>query len=201
MTTLAGLPAHILLVHAVVVLVPLTALLIVTVTMWPAARARLTVATAVVAVVTLVSVPLATDAGEWLERRVTRTALLETHTQLGDTMLPWAIALTVVALAVLTREVLTGRAARRGEGRTAALASEEGPGSARAGTSLARPDTERGGRSVSLLLAVVAVLVAVGSVVTVYRIGESGSRAVWTGQFSQQAQPPPAGVGGPPPGG
>ncbi len=40
MTTVGGLPAHILLVHAVVVLVPLSALLIVLVTTWPAARAR-----------------------------------------------------------------------------------------------------------------------------------------------------------------
>jgi hypothetical protein len=40
-TTIGGLPAHILLVHAVVVLVPLAALLVVLVTAWPAARARL----------------------------------------------------------------------------------------------------------------------------------------------------------------
>ena len=64
MATVAGLPAHILLVHAVVVLVPLSALLIVLVTVWPAARAWLTPATAVVAIATVVSVPLATDAGE-----------------------------------------------------------------------------------------------------------------------------------------
>jgi hypothetical protein len=53
MTTVGGLPAHILLVHAVVVLVPLSALLIVLVTVWPAARARLALATAIVAVVAL----------------------------------------------------------------------------------------------------------------------------------------------------
>ncbi len=203
MTTVGGLPAHILLVHAVVVLVPLTALLVVLVTVWPAARARLTLATGILAVVTLISVPLATDAGEWLERRVTRTALLQTHTQLGDTMLPWAIALAVVALAVLARELLAGRAARPGRDRTETLAEGGGPGTPRAAIAPSGPDTAQvwGGRSVSVVLAVVALIVAVGSVVTVYRIGESGSRAVWTGQFSQQAQPPPAGVGGPPSGG
>jgi hypothetical protein len=50
-----------------------------------------------------------------------------------------------------------------------------------------------------VLLAIVAVVVATGSVVTVYRVGESGSRAVWTGQFSEQAARPPG--GGAPPGG
>jgi hypothetical protein len=38
MTTIGGLPAHILLVHAVVGLVPVTALLVVLVAVWPAAR-------------------------------------------------------------------------------------------------------------------------------------------------------------------
>jgi hypothetical protein len=38
-----------------------------------------------------------------------------------------------------------------------------------------------------LLVHAVVVVVAVGSVVTVYRIGDSGARASWTGQFSQQA--------------
>lgn len=193
MTTLGGLPAHVLLVHAVVVLVPLTALLIVLVAVWPAARARLTVATAVLAVVTLISVPLTTQAGEWLERRVDRTELVRTHTELGDTMLPWAIALTVVALAVLAREVLAARAARRSD-----AVAVGGPGAATRDRTAAVGRADRvawwGGRAVAVGLAVVAVVVAVGSVVTVYRIGDSGSRAAWTGQFSEQAQPPPSGV-------
>ena len=42
----------------------------------------------------------------------------------------------------------------------------------------------------SLVLAVLALVAAVGSVVTVYRVGDSGARAVWTGHFSAQAQPP-----------
>jgi hypothetical protein len=91
-TTIGGSPAHILLVHAVVVLVPLAGLLLVLVTTWPAARTRLTLPTAVVAVGSLVAVPLATSAGESLEHRVPRTALLTAHTALGDTLLPWVSA-------------------------------------------------------------------------------------------------------------
>ncbi len=173
MTTVGGLPAHILLVHAVVVLVPLSALLIVLVTTWPAARARLTMATAVLTVVMLVSVPLTTEAGKWLERRVGRTELVRTHTELGDTLLPWAIGLTVVALAVLARELVAARARQRAEPMMVCA----GPGTTHRRARLDRPEAQArwGGRAVSAGLAVVAVIVAVGSVVTDYRIGDSGA--------------------------
>jgi hypothetical protein len=169
MTTIGGLPAHILLVHAVVVLVPLAALLVVLVTAWPAARARLTLPTAIIAVVALVAVPLTTSAGEWLEHRVPRTALLSAHTALGDTLLPWVVGLAVLAAAVQARE---WRAAR-----TPACAP-----------------SRWGGRMVSVALAVVAVVVAVGSVVTVYEIGDSGTRAAWTGRFTDPSQQTALGV-------
>src|SRR6185369_3138634 len=74
-TTTSGLPAHALLVHVVVVLVPVAAAMVVCSAVWPAARRRLGVATPVVAFVALVSVPLATHAGEWLEARVPSTPL------------------------------------------------------------------------------------------------------------------------------
>ncbi len=193
MTTVDGLPAHILLIHAVVVLVPLSALLIMLITIWPAARARLTVATAVLTVAMVISVPLATQAGEWLERRVNRTELVRAHTELGDSMLPWAIGLTVVALMVLARELLAARSRRH------PVAVGGGPGTTRlAEGDRSDPAARWGGRGVSVALAVIAVVVAVGSVITVYRIGDSGARAAWTGQFTQQAQPRPG--QGPPPG-
>lgn len=42
MSTINGLPAHVLLVHAVVVLVPLTAIMLVLAAFWPSARRRAT---------------------------------------------------------------------------------------------------------------------------------------------------------------
>jgi hypothetical protein len=189
MTTVDGLPAHILLIHAVVVLIPLSALLLVLVATWPAARTRLVWSTAVISVLALISVPLTTDAGEWLERRVARTALVHTHTELGDSMLPWAIALAVVALVVLARHLASGRVA---------VGRHGGPGAALAESRSSTRDQQVGGLVLTVVVAVIAVVVAVGSVVTVYRIGESGARAAWTGQFTEQAQTPP---GGPPPGG
>jgi hypothetical protein len=183
-TTVNGLPAHVLLVHAVVVLVPLTSLVLLLVALWPAARPRLAVAGGVLAVVTLVSVPLTTDAGEWLEHRLPSTPLLRAHTELGDYLLPWAIGLAVVGVALAAREVLAGR--------RAGAARPEGPGAARA-SHAARPRTAGapGGTAVTVVLAVLTVVVAVGSVATTYQIGDSGARAAWVGKFSPTPLPRP----------
>ncbi len=66
MTTILGLPAHALLVHAVVVLAPLTAALRILCALWPAARRRLVWLNLAFAVSVVVLTPLTTSAGEWL---------------------------------------------------------------------------------------------------------------------------------------
>src|SRR6202000_344842 len=89
-TTINDLPAHVLLVHIVVVFVPLAAILLVCSAVWPAARRRPGLITPVVSLRALVSVPLPTRAGSWLIRRVQPDPLVRAHAQLGDEMLPWA---------------------------------------------------------------------------------------------------------------
>ncbi|MFI1919580.1 DUF2231 domain-containing protein [Nocardia sp. NPDC020380] len=95
MSTFNGLPAHILLVHFIVVLVPLTAILAILSAVWPAARRRLVWLTLVLAVSVAVLTPITTDAGEWLEKRVGRNPNLHTHTHLGDTFIYFAVALMI----------------------------------------------------------------------------------------------------------
>ena len=90
---------HPLIVHLVTVAFPTASLLILVEAFWPALRRRLGVITPLIALVSLIAVPLATSSGESLEERVGHSALLEAHTQLGDTLLPWAIAVFVVAVA------------------------------------------------------------------------------------------------------
>ncbi|WP_433664588.1 DUF2231 domain-containing protein [Nocardia sp. CA-128927] len=96
MSTINGLPAHVLLVHIIVVFVPLTAALLILSALWAAARRRLVWLVAVLAVVTTVLTPVTTDAGEWLEKRVGQSPALHTHTELGDTMLYFVIPMLVV---------------------------------------------------------------------------------------------------------
>ena len=50
------------------------------------------------AVVNAALTPITTHAGEWLETRIDRSPRLHTHTELGDTMLYFSIALLVAAI-------------------------------------------------------------------------------------------------------
>jgi uncharacterized membrane protein len=104
-----GLPAHILLVHFIVVLAPLTAILALGASVWPAIRRRLVWLIAALAVITLVLTPLTTEAGEWLEERVPETGAVETHAELGDSMLFFALGLVVVAALLVALHVREGR--------------------------------------------------------------------------------------------
>ncbi|HEU0101408.1 MAG TPA: hypothetical protein VFR07_03740 [Mycobacteriales bacterium] len=162
-----GLPTHVLLVHGVVVLVPLCALLLVAAAVAPRARARLGGFLPLLAAGCLVMVPLTTSAGEWLEQRVGGGPLVERHAALGDGLLPWVIGLLVLSTAVWWR------------GRQAATAAGPAPASRRVATG------SRGAASpgvlVQVALAALSVAVAVGAVVQVVRIGDSGAKAVWTG--------------------
>lgn len=155
LTRINGLPAHVLLVHAVVVLVPLAALMAVLAAVWPAFRRRAGVAVPVMALVALVCVPLTTSAGEWLARRVPYTPLLHKHTELGDTLLPWMVGVFVVAVATwgITRWL----------DRTAGDGTQSGRW-----------------RLVRIVVAVLALVVATGAVVQTYRIGDSGAHAAWS---------------------
>ncbi len=97
-STFNGLPAHVLLVHFVVVLAPLTAILAIVCAVWPAARQRLVWLVLVLAIATTALTPLTVEAGEWLEHRVGSSPALETHAERGDTMLYFALALLAAAI-------------------------------------------------------------------------------------------------------
>ncbi|WP_435134322.1 DUF2231 domain-containing protein [Actinacidiphila sp. bgisy144] len=162
-TQINGLPAHILLVHVVVVLVPLTAIALIACAVWPSWMRRMGLVLPLLALVTLVSVPLTTHAGEWLERHTASTPLIRRHTELGDGLLPWAIGLFVLAAGLWWWNR-----------RTAAASTGGGTGGAAAPAMPLR-----------VAAAVVCAVVAAGAVVQVYRIGDSGAKAAWTGNFSK----------------
>ncbi|WP_369251621.1 DUF2231 domain-containing protein [Streptomyces sp. R41] len=165
-TVVNGLPAHILFVHVVIVLVPLSALALVVCAIWPRVARRLGVLLPVLALVALASVPLTTHAGEWLEAHVDSSSLVRRHAELGDGLLPWALGLFVLSAAVWW----TARSAatvQQGTRRTAAH----------------RPSTP-----IRVAAVVLSLAVATGAVVDVYRIGDSGAKAAWHDGFSKTAQ-------------
>lgn len=149
MTTLAGLPAHALLVHGVVVLAPLTAVLAILCAVWPAARQRFVWLVLALAVINMVLTPLTTSAGQWLYNQESEhRPILQKHEELGETMVYYSIALLVVAVAIAVLHVLAHR-------------------------------TDKTRTVVTVLVAVAAVLVGASSIVGVVDIGHTGAEAKW----------------------
>jgi hypothetical protein len=164
LTIVNGLPAHILFVHFVIVLVPLSALALIACAVWPGAARRLGLILPALTLVTLATVPLSTHAGEWLERHVGSDPLVRKHAELGDGLLPWALGLFAVSAVVWW---------------TARRSAPAADGTS--GASRALPVLVRGA------IAVLSVVVAVGAVVDVYRIGDSGAKAAWHDNYSKTA--------------
>src|SRR5262249_19509470 len=116
MSTVNGLPAHILLNHFVVVLGPLAAILAIVCALWPAARRRLIWLVLLLAVVTLVLTPLTTESGEWLSDKLGPSPAIHHPAQLGDSLIH------LVAAVVATLVVLAAVHIRQARGRTVKFA-------------------------------------------------------------------------------
>jgi hypothetical protein len=162
-TFVSNLPVHVLVVHAVVVLVPLAVLGAIVVALWPAARRRHGWLVVGVTAVATAAIPVATSSGEGLAHRLPATALLQAHVHLGDQLLVFVAGTFVFLVAFMVVHERAGLLARR-----------EGPGTTRAPAVLTRPVRITAG-----VLAAATVVLAVVSAVQVYRIGDSGARAAW----------------------
>jgi uncharacterized membrane protein len=159
LTTISGLPAHVLLVHALVVLAPLTALLEILCALWPAARRRLIWLVLALAATTAALTPITANAGGWLyEQERHHRDILNIHADRGSVMIYFSVALLVVAVVLAL--------VHRREVRAAA------------------PQLV-----VSVVVAVVAIVVGVAAIVQVVRIGDSGARSVWADELTKSDKP------------
>lgn len=147
--TVNGLPLHPLVVHAVVVLLPLACAGTVAIAVRPAWRRPYGVLVVACAALATALLPVATSSGESLEERVGDPG---SHAELGDQLIWFSIPLLVLAAAL----VWLDRRSRSAEGGTTGT-----------GTGLVR------------WVAVLAVVAAAAATVQVYRVGDSGARAVW----------------------
>lgn len=157
--SLFGLPAHPLLVHVPIVLVPLAAIGAVLM-LWPRLRDKIGWATVIVAGVATVFTFLAVGSGEQLEETVERTAnerLLEAHTEIGENLRPWILLLFVVVLGIMLWDRYRARAVASGSSTL----------------------TPQRARTVGVILAVLAIVAAAMSTYWVVRIGHSGAKASW----------------------
>lgn len=148
--SLFGLPAHPLVVHAAVVLLPIAAVGTLVVAAAPRARRHYAPLVLAASLVATVAVGLAQSSGEALEDHVRETALVEAHTSQGESVLPWAAGVTVVAAVVTAAPHLSRRF----------------PG--------LRPPVA------TAVLVVAALVAGIGAVWTVVDVGHSGAKATWS---------------------
>ncbi|MBO1269312.1 DUF2231 domain-containing protein [Arthrobacter cavernae] len=161
---IGGLPLHVLLVHGTVVIIPVAALCTVLSILWPAARRRLGIVTVLIALAALLMVPITQAAGEWLLLRIDQTPAVSAHVTLGRALLPWVIGVFAVALG----QWLWFRYGATTAGKV-------------------RTTLGAGGSRIAAGLVVLLVLaVCGGTTAAVVQIGDTGSRAVWEGRFSEE---------------
>ncbi|HEY5697284.1 MAG TPA: DUF2231 domain-containing protein [Acidimicrobiales bacterium] len=151
--TLFGLPAHPLIVHAAVVLVPLAA--IGTIAIAVSAKARLHIGWIVVALTAsaFVLALLGQGSGESLQEKTDESELTEEHAELGETM-PWfalPIFITASGVMVLDR--------RRASTDAESQPSWMGPA--------------------VIAMSTAAILASVVGTVRIAQVGHSGARATW----------------------
>jgi hypothetical protein len=158
-TTVLGLPLHVLVVHAVVVLVPLAALVVLLAAVLPRFRRWAGWLPVLLTAGALVLTPVATSSGEnlehGLEKQGIQNPLIHDHAELGGLLIWWVVPLFVVAVAAYVV------ARRRGERDRGDLGGGPVP------------------RWLVLALTVLGVVVPLGTLVQVVLIGHSGAQAVW----------------------
>jgi uncharacterized membrane protein len=173
MDTIFGLPAHPLLVHIPIAMLPLAAIGVVVMAMRPVWHQRYRWAVLAVGTVGTLGAVLAASAGERLEERIVAVegadaaSSWERHAQLGET----ARNVSLVFLVLLVVFVLVPWWLER---RTAAGPSTE-----------VETASARNLLWVRTAVAALAVLGAVGCVTTIVRAGHTGSESVWEDYVSK----------------
>ena len=181
---IGGLPAHPLIVHIPVVLVPLATIGAILMLIRPSWRRMFEIPTAVLAVAAAIATQLALQSGEALEEQVRHSELIETHSSIAEQARPWVFLFAAVMVAVAVWDVVQRRRS------DADVADGSGPGDAgsiggpAAGGGTAVVDRPRSGvrtrtATVAVVLTAVGLLLGVGSTVQIYRTGHSGAKATW----------------------
>jgi uncharacterized membrane protein len=151
--SLFGLPAHPFLVHIPVVLIPLGALGAV---LMLSSRLRQAIGWWVcgILVVAGIATQLAISSGQSLKQYVRESDLVRAHTRIGENIRPWLLLMFLALLGVMLIDRAVHQRSERPEGRDLLQIA-------------------------GVALSILSILFAGVSVYWIYRIGHSGSKAVW----------------------
>ncbi|MCH8611618.1 DUF2231 domain-containing protein [Arsenicicoccus dermatophilus] len=172
-----GLPVHVLVVHAVVVLAPLTALLAVAYALAPRTRLGLRRPLAALAVLTGVTGFVAGESGEKLEHRLGNggEAAVHAHAEAGDLLKVLCVLFMLLVLASVLALLKPHRPEPLAGGHDGGRRGVDGS---------TRADTRRAGHAkqgpLALITAAVLTLASLGVVYQTLATGHSGARAVWS---------------------
>jgi uncharacterized membrane protein len=153
---LFGLPAHPLLVHLPVVLIPLAGLAAIVMAFRPAWLARYGWWLVGLSFVGMVGAILAAGSGEGLEGRVERSAALERHAELGDRAEAVAIVFFVLCLVIVGGRWLLNR--RAAQSKAASWLNS---------------------RAGAVVAALLLVLGAAGAIYSIVTVGHQGAKVTW----------------------
>lgn len=179
--TINGAPTHVLIVHLVAVLLPLSVLAALVLVCVPTTRRAFGLVTVMIGFVGCTAVPLAFLSGSALRRRLRDTALINRHVSLAHQLLPVAAAFGLSLAAFVAVDLL--RRLRHGD-----------VNRVEAATLLHLPrirDYSRRHRLLALHRATATLLVvtAVATGVAVVRAGDSGAQAAWNGRLGSVGEP------------
>jgi hypothetical protein len=124
------------------------------VVLWPRVRDRIGWVVVGVVLVAGISTQLAVDSGQSLEHYVRESQLVRDHTHMGDNIRPWVLLMFLALLGVM----IVALVARR------------------------RGDTPEGSdplKIAGIVLAALSIVFSGMATYWIYRIGHSGSKAVW----------------------
>jgi uncharacterized membrane protein len=158
-TSIRGLPAHPLFAHVPVVLIPLAGLGAIAM-LWPPIRDRIGWYVVGLVFVAGIFTQLTISAGQSLRKYVRESPLVRAHTHIGENIRPWVLLMFLALVGVM---LLARRSAR----------ADDVPGqkSGRHGSN--------GLRVATTLVAAVSIVFSGVATYWIYRIGDSGAKAVW----------------------
>lgn len=172
--TIVGLPVHVLVVHAVVVLGPVAGLTAVAYALRPTWRRALRVPLATVAVLAAIAATVAAQSGAELQERLVRLGVggstleaITLHAERGELARNTALVAAVVVLVATLWLLPPDRAGEPHAARQPDAAGEPGA-------------SGPGGRTARTVVAVLLAAAGVAVVVTTMLAGHSGSSAVWS---------------------
>jgi uncharacterized membrane protein len=180
--TINGSPSHVLIVHVVVVLLPVAVLASLVLVLVPKTRRQCGLLTLLVAFIACVAIPFAFLSGSKLEGRLPRTDLIARHVRLAHELLPLA-AVFGLALAVF---YVVDTVRRRDSGLLNDFELRFLP-SGPSRTSRGSGTSHTGLSTAYRISAGVLVVLAVVTGIQVYRVGDAGAKAAWSGRLAPNA--------------